>query len=98
MTPKGGSRETTNHRLSSSFFYKICAESKVPQYQREMVSFMKMMMIMAFLVMSVNAKTTEECRQTTCKSYCKVESADCSDCILRCAFPGGNETPYTLSI
>ncbi|CAA7052437.1 unnamed protein product [Microthlaspi erraticum] len=54
-----------------------------------MVSFLKIVMIMALLVMSVNAKTIPECKQTACKEICNdTQSMVCFRCVFDCAYPG----------
>ncbi|CAH8256710.1 unnamed protein product [Arabidopsis lyrata] len=56
-----------------------------------MVSIMKIMMIIALLVIGVSAKTVEQCKRTTCETKCHdSKSFGCSDCLLRCAFPGSD--------
>ncbi|EOA33305.1 hypothetical protein CARUB_v10021329mg [Capsella rubella] len=56
-----------------------------------MKSVMKTMLVLALLVIAVSAETAvERCRRTTCETKCKdSKSFGCSDCLLRCAIPGG---------
>ncbi|KAL0878398.1 hypothetical protein Bca101_028104 [Brassica carinata] len=53
-----------------------------------MVSIMKTMMIMALLVIGMNAMSIDECKRTVCKSHCHptYSSVECGDCLLRCAY------------
>ncbi|CAH8360000.1 unnamed protein product [Eruca vesicaria subsp. sativa] len=58
-----------------------------------MVSIMKIMMIMALLVIGVNARTINECKKSVCKSVCHPDhsSVECGDCLLKWAYPPPSE-------